>query len=426
MNSDVLLSVNNISKQYTLQDERGSEVITVLDRVNFELRRGESIGLIGRNGSGKTTLLKILAGFVKPTSGEVLINGKVNSMIEVGSNFLPDLSGRENTRNFLSFHDSPSSETDAIVQSVQEFSELGQYFDQPVKNYSAGMFVRASMSAGFHINAEIFLIDEILMAGDVSFKEKMSNHFLKVLAGGAGFILASHNPQEILENCLQAIWLEKGEVMAIGDTYQVVDSYYRFIESEKIRKTTQANADSQEPSYMVDEFSSIPSRFLENEAVRVENLEVRPMTGKAMTHEDEFVISATIVKKTRSMSIHPMFRVHDSLHRTIALLPTSDEKEITDTMIGLREKSGVIRVECVFPSHVLRSGVYFLEFVVGADLEMKEGRTQQVFRLPVKLKFSIADPADMYRSQENMGIRPTCAWSLQLGQSSEAIKPGER
>jgi ABC-type polysaccharide/polyol phosphate transport system ATPase subunit len=154
---NILIDVKNISKKYILDNKE----FEALQNISFQLRKGESIGLIGENGSGKSTLLKILSGLIKPSSGEVVINGKINSLIEVGSNFISDLTGRENVKQFLKLNNISKFEIDEKINEIHEFSGLNDFFDQPIKFYSTGMFVRLAISAGFHIDADIFLIDEV-------------------------------------------------------------------------------------------------------------------------------------------------------------------------------------------------------------------------------------------------------------------------
>lgn len=196
-----------------------------LQHVSFEVQKGEVVGIIGRNGAGKSTLLKIISGILKPTSGCVTVGGNIVPMLELGSGFDFDLSGRENV--FLNgailgySKDYLTQKFDEIV----EFSELGQFIDVPIRNYSSGMLMRLAFSIATVVNPEILIVDEILAVGDENFQNKSKARMMELMGGGTTVLFVSHNLAQIREMCNRVIWLEKGTVKMIGKTQEVCDAY---------------------------------------------------------------------------------------------------------------------------------------------------------------------------------------------------------
>ncbi|XOQ47665.1 MAG: Teichoic acids export ATP-binding protein TagH [Eubacteriales bacterium] len=196
-----------------------------LQHVSFEVQKGEVVGIIGRNGAGKSTLLKIISGILKPTSGCVTVGGNIVPMLELGSGFDFDLSGRENV--FLNgailgySKDYLTQKFDEIV----EFSELGQFIDVPIRNYSSGMLMRLAFSIATVVNPEILIVDEILAVGDENFQNKSKARMMELMGGGTTVLFVSHNLAQIREMCNRVIWLEKGYIKEIGDTEQLCERY---------------------------------------------------------------------------------------------------------------------------------------------------------------------------------------------------------
>lgn len=206
-----------------------SEAFYALRDVSFEIRHGESVGLIGRNGAGKSTLLKILSRITRPSRGRVLLYERVNSLLEVGTGFNSELSGRDNIFLNGSFLGMKTPEIKQKFDQIVAFSEIGQFIDTPVKYYSSGMFVRLAFSVAVHLTPETLLLDEVLAVGDAGFRQKSMDKMKELLCSGATIVLVSHSEQSIREVCQRAIWLEKGAVMADGSSTTVVDQYINFV-----------------------------------------------------------------------------------------------------------------------------------------------------------------------------------------------------
>ena len=202
------------------------ELFSALKDVSFEVNKGEVIGLIGSNGAGKSTLLKVVSGVMKPTSGSVTVNGIISPMIELGAGFDGNLTAKENiylngailgySRDFL----------DEKYDEIVEFSELKDFLDVPVKNFSSGMTAKLAFAIATVVNPEILIVDEILSVGDIKFQEKSKKKMMELINGGTTVLYVSHSLQSIKDLCNRVIWLEHGQIVEIGDTEKICKKYY--------------------------------------------------------------------------------------------------------------------------------------------------------------------------------------------------------
>ena len=201
------------------------EEFWALRDVSFEVKKGEVLGIIGHNGAGKSTLLKVISGILKPTNGSVQVNGTVVPMLELGSGFDFDLTGRENV--FLNGAILGYSEQflKDKYDEIVAFSELGQFIDVPLRNYSSGMVMRLAFSIATVVNPDILIVDEILAVGDAEFQEKSKKRMLELMGGGTTVLFVSHSLEQIREMCDRVIWLDHGQVKMYGDTQEVCDAY---------------------------------------------------------------------------------------------------------------------------------------------------------------------------------------------------------
>lgn len=197
----------------------------VLDHVSFEVFYGDTFGIVGRNGVGKSTILKLLSKIYYPTEGNISINGKVSSLIELGAGFHPEMTGRENVRVNAAINGLSPKDIEKKMDEIIEFSELGSYIDEPIKIYSSGMYMRLAFSIAINIDANILLIDEILAVGDINFQKKCFDKLQKLKQEGVTIVLISHSPQQIIDNCNRAIWIDNGKIRSEGDPKKVCDEY---------------------------------------------------------------------------------------------------------------------------------------------------------------------------------------------------------
>lgn len=224
MNSDRIMSL----KEFVTTALRGKlryQEFTALDHVSFTVKKGETLGLVGHNGAGESTMLKVISGILKPTEGSVTCYGNVVPMLELGSGFDMDLTGRENI--FLNGAILGYSEAflNGKYNEIVEFSELGRFIEVPIRNYSSGMLARLAFSVASVVEPEILIVDEILSVGDAQFQEKSKKRMLELMGGGTTVLFVSHSIEQVKEMCSRVVWLEYGQVKEIGLAKAVCDVY---------------------------------------------------------------------------------------------------------------------------------------------------------------------------------------------------------
>lgn len=233
--------VNNVSKIfYVFMDKANSlkekmlfwkrnkrETRDVLKDVSLTIKNGEAVALIGVNGSGKSTLLKLMTKIIYPTKGEIITNGKLTSLLELGAGFHPDFSGRENIYFNASIFGLTKKQIDARLEEIIEFSELRDFIDNPVRTYSSGMFMRLAFAVAINVDADILLVDEILSVGDQHFQEKCLNKMKELKAQGKTMVFVTHSLGSARELCDRAVWLNKGHIQLDGNVNEVIDEYLK-------------------------------------------------------------------------------------------------------------------------------------------------------------------------------------------------------
>jgi len=236
-----MIHVNNVSvrylmsydrvksiKEYLVQMVKGKlryEEFWALKNVSFDVKKGEVVGIVGHNGAGKSTMLKAISGILKPTEGSISVHGNIVPMLELGSGFDQDLTGRENVflnGAILGYSEHYLKEK---YDEILEFSELGKFIDVPLRNYSSGMMMRLAFSIATVVNPEILIVDEILAVGDAAFQKKSKTRMKQLMSGGTTVLFVSHNLEQIREMCDRVVWLEHGHVKMFGDTKTVCDAY---------------------------------------------------------------------------------------------------------------------------------------------------------------------------------------------------------
>ena len=245
MKSNTMINVDNVSMKFRMGSDNImslKELIIakikkkvsykdfwVFKDINFEVKKGEVVGIVGRNGAGKSTLLKIISGILQPTEGKVELQGRVVPMLELGSGFDYDLTGRENiflNGSILGYSEEFLKDK---YDDILEFSELGEFIESPIRNYSSGMLMRLAFSIATIVEPEILIVDEILAVGDEAFQKKSKRKMLELMGGGTTVLFVSHSIAQIREMCNRVVWLEKGKIKMIGDAKFVCDEYQKYI-----------------------------------------------------------------------------------------------------------------------------------------------------------------------------------------------------
>lgn len=225
---DVYLDkANSLKEKILFWNRNNKERREVLKDINLEINEGEAVALIGINGSGKSTLLKLMTKIIYPNKGQVETYGKLTSLLELGAGFHMDFSGRENIYFNASIFGLTKKEIDNRLDEIIEFSELGEYIDNPVRTYSSGMFMRLAFSVAINVDAEILLVDEILSVGDQHFQEKCLNKMKELREEGKTMVFVTHSLDSVKELCNRAIWLHNGEVKMDGEPEEVIEEYLR-------------------------------------------------------------------------------------------------------------------------------------------------------------------------------------------------------
>ena len=243
--SDIAISVRNLHKSFKLPTEqafglkqaifnrlrgiKGYKEQKVLKGLDFEIKKGDFIGIVGRNGSGKSTLLKILAGIYYPEKGEITINGTLVPFIELGVGFNPELTGRENVYMNGALLGFSNAEMDKMYDDIWEFAELKDFQDQKLKNYSSGMQVRLAFSIAIRARGDILLLDEVLAVGDAAFQQKCNDYFASLKDQNQTVILVTHSMDNVKKFCNRAILIDSGKIIEDGDPEKVADSYLKLL-----------------------------------------------------------------------------------------------------------------------------------------------------------------------------------------------------
>lgn len=224
---------NTLKERIIRYNKKNKEVREVLKDISFEIKKGETVALVGVNGSGKSTLLKLITKIIYPTRGKILTNGKISSLLELGAGFHPDFSGRENIYFNASIFGLSKKEIDERLDDIIKFSELEDYIDNPIRTYSSGMYMRLAFSVAINVDADILLIDEILAVGDQKFQDKCINKMLELKKKGKTMVFVSHSKDAVKLLCDRSILLSGGRVVMDSSTDEVMKEYERRLSGDK-------------------------------------------------------------------------------------------------------------------------------------------------------------------------------------------------
>ena len=320
----------------------GPKHIWALRNVSFEMQEGEVVGLIGRNGAGKTTLLKILSRVTQPTEGTAEIRGRVGSLLEVGTGFHPELTGRENTYLNGAILGMGKREIERKFDNIVAFSEVGTFIDTPLKHYSTGMQMRLAFAVAAHFEPQILLVDEVLAVGDIAFQKKCLAKMGEVASAGRTIVFVTHQMNQIRRLCEKVIWVDGGTIRQIGPTAEVVGAY----EAAMISGNTNEEVDR-----------NVKARFLSWEIVEPR--------GE----------SAHVLSSLEPVTVRISIRVNQPVkrgHHGIALFNTDRQLMWAWATDNLELEPGIHSFTYTFPMLPLRPGAYFWQASLWEDKELLE------------------------------------------------------
>lgn len=239
--NDIAIKVENVTKSFKLfydkpstlkerlvfWNKKKAEEHTVLKDISLDIKKGETVALIGVNGSGKSTLLKLMTKIIYPTKGKITTNGKLTSLLELGAGFHPDFTGRENIYFNAAIFGLTKQEIDKRIEQIIEFSELGELIESPVRTYSSGQYMRLAFSIAINVDAEILLIDEILAVGDAHFQEKCFEKLIELSKSNKTIVIVSHSLEQLTKICNRGIWICDGKVKLDGNINKTVEAYMK-------------------------------------------------------------------------------------------------------------------------------------------------------------------------------------------------------
>lgn len=347
------LSLKQVSKRYRIRSEARTgttwvsklasltrkEDFWALKDVSFDVRRGQALGIIGHNGAGKSTILKLLSRITTPSVGEIMINGRLSALIEVGSGFHPELTGRENIYLNGSILGMMRREITEKLDSIVEFAELRQFIDTPVKRYSSGMYVRLGFSIAAHLNPDILLLDEVLAVGDASFQQKCIERITELKNGGKTIVFISHDLRAVQQLCDRVILLKKGQIEADGDPEETI-AFYQSV-SQQLGAHA-AGRLGQEPSHEAEVTSLTFYDDVGNECLSFE-------TGKPM----KAVLNYRVNKPLTDVIFEVQFHSQENE------LCTFFSSETVPEQIDLEPGEGTMVFDCSAVG--LGPGVYFVD-----------------------------------------------------------------
>jgi lipopolysaccharide transport system ATP-binding protein len=386
-----------------------SESFWALKNFSLKVHEGEVLGLIGRNGAGKTTLLKILSRITRPTTGWAEIHGRIGSLLEVGTGFHPELTGRENTFLSGAILGMSKREITRKFDEIVAFAELEKFIDTPVKHYSSGMYVRLAFGVAAHLEPEILLVDEVLAVGDVQFQRKCLGKMGEVASHGRTIVFVSHNMAAMQNLCDRVMWLDQGSLLQDGPAASVISAYL---------------AQSARPPSKC--FWPVQAAAPGNEMVRIRKISVHPDNGNAADDKsdaDSLTVRTPLVIQFEYWNLLPDTRLSLSLHiyngegiRAFNTFP------LHEPLWNVRAiPAGLYRSSCYIPGDLLNVGTYRVQLLVVRD------QSVEIFNMEDALVFEVQEArfeAVKWYGKIFGVVRPALRWKTELLEGSD-LEPRE-
>ncbi len=412
------IEVNNLTKIYKLYNsprDRLRELLSLnvrkyhhefyaLKNVSFTVEKGQTVGIIGQNGSGKSTLLKIICGVVRSTSGNVRVNGRISSLLELGAGFNPDFTGRENVYMNGALMGFSKEEMESRFPDIESFADIGEFIDQPVKSYSSGMYVRLAFSTAINVDPEILIIDEALSVGDMFFQAKCTMKMKAMIDNGVTLLFVSHAMDTIKSICKRAVHLSHGELIDYGDAATVVEKYFGI----KVRLTQRVitdqdgninNEDSHERKEVIDtqvalfteneEFHRKASfERIQNGKARFANIQFLNSDGKEITHvnyEEDVTLRMAIEVFEEIPVLTFSYHIRDKNGIDVVY----SDSPIENKFIYSSKKGDRYIVDWKFKVS-LKHGQYNIACFLGIPIDISMGRVDFCDSVPLALQFKMA------------------------------------
>ncbi|MFQ6610989.1 MAG: polysaccharide ABC transporter ATP-binding protein [Fidelibacterota bacterium] len=413
--NNILISIQHISKYFNVNEElqknfrellmsrlslrkyhhrnEDAEKFCALEDISFDMKRGESMGILGRNGAGKSTLLKIIAGITPPTRGAIHINGKLVSILDIGTGFHPDLSGRDNVFLSAALLGMNKQQIKSKFDNIIDFSGISEFIDTPVKHYSSGMYVRLAFAVAAHVDADILLFDEIISVGDAEFKMKCLEKVNELKKAGATILLVSHSFNDIVKFCDKAILMSNGKITSLGDPQEIIIEYVEKIlnqSSDGIRRKSKLTSANQDPENF-DSTGAIPlvknwdenDKPPGNDYIKILQISVKSvpvMTGSQLSTDDDIEINIRYKHEKDNSCIDIAFVLLDeSLNRIFASSPAITNSTLSSVSVGY------FSAVCKIPKNFLNQGLFSLNIIAILNRNEIIYKHQNLFHFRVRL-----------------------------------------
>ena len=370
-----------------------NSTIWALKDITFTVEHGEVMGIIGRNGAGKSTLLKVLSRITRPTKGYAQVWGRVGSLLEVGTGFHPELTGRENIFLNGAILGMGKQEIVRKFDQIVEFAEITTFLDTPVKFYSSGMFVRLAFAVAAHLDPEILLIDEVLAVGDAAFQQKCLKRMDHVAKEGRTILFVSNNMHAVKKLCHRVVWLDDGKIVEIGDTAEVVNHYLSKVSTTQMEQRW-------------DDMASAPG----NDKVRLHGARIVPADPEQgqLTVWSSFALEFYYWNLIPDAKLNLSLILYNSENVMIFNSTTTFEKSWHDKPFP----NGLFKSVCQIPSRLLNDGFYYIDLMVVKDT------STPVFRFESVLSFELmeearARPGKWYGKYQGI-VRPFLEWQTEF------------
>ncbi len=372
-----------------------SEYVWALQDINFDVKQGEVLGIIGRNGAGKSTLLKILSRTTAPTTGSIKIKGRVASLLEVGTGFHPELSGRENVFLNGAIMGMTKKEIKRKFDEIVAFAGVERYIDTPVKRYSSGMYVRLAFAVAAHLEPEILIIDEVLAVGDAEFQKKCLGKMKDVSVNeGRTVLFVSHNMAAVSSLCTQSLFMSNGQVQDFGDTKKIIDKYITFGRESTGEITTEQITYTRESSVAFFNTIRLVSNNIATNVIRI---------------NDEVLIELEYSIAEDDVLVYPSIHILDNMGTVIlATFNGNSATFMRDDFFGKKLKRGKYKSTCKIPSNFFNTTIYSVSAFLVPEASNDSAIAENV------LRFSVEETGEMRKEYvgEWIGlIRPKLAWN---------------